>query len=359
MYQPQFDANNNVVGFRSLTGSNYLTPNQFSQLVSTASGINTPPNSNASLTGGGTSIAQPASALPARTNTPSGQASNQTAAFGTTERVNQLKNQIASLSSQLTNAPPQSQKFIGDQIDTLKKEHEANLIANADFAKQNFNLETSALTQAMSDHNQARNTIQEASIMRNALVDPNTNKPNINTGPLGPRIQQLAAIAQQAGAPPQMIRDIASTDPSNAALVGKLQTTIGSLMSRQELNGTIRQGEWNRFMQSTPGVDMPTAASVFLLDHIIIPKAQQDINAYNEVKDMIPEQGGIRKTLSDYRAKNPWYSGSATASNPSGVEPVTIKDENQFNSMSADPNNHGKPFIIPSGPNKGKIGYFQ
>jgi hypothetical protein len=56
--------------------------------------------------------------------------------------------------------------------------------------------------------------------------------------------------------------------------------------------------------------------------------------------------------LDDYARDNPWYGAKSNTENVQ--QPVEIKNADEIKTLQK-----GTPFIIPSGPNKGKTGYAQ
>ena len=179
-----------------------------------------------------------------------------------------------------------------------------------------------ARTDAFNKNNEGQSMLQQAQAVRDVMFDPKTGAPNINTGPLGDKIAHVAAIAEQLGISNPTVKMLTGTDPNNAQEVDKFKTALGSETARQDLTGNkVTQSEWNKFLQSVPGNQVLPGALKFLIDKSIIPKAQQQIGAYNAVKGMHPENGDdVQGAIAKYNAEHPWYTPGASSAS-SGVTP--------------------------------------
>ena len=182
--------------------------------------------------------------------------------------------------------------------------------------------EQAAWQDAYDAHNEAVNTLSTLKVQRNSLIDPVTGQPNVRTGYEAGRIQQVAMLLKQIGVPDEYIKDISGTNVNDAAVVEKIRTALGSQVAREAMRGTVRQNEWQRFQDSTPGLDMPTKASLFIIDNLLAPQAKANIDAYKAIEGKDPQNLEVRKTLAQFKRDNPFYSGNAIASN-SGLPKAT------------------------------------
>lgn len=183
-----------------------------------------------------------------------------------------------------------------------------------------------ARTDAYAKNNEGQQMLQQAQAVRDIMFDPKTGAPNINTGPLGDKIAHVAAIAEQLGISNPTVKMLTGTDPNNAQEVDKFKTALGSETARQDLTGNkVTQSEWNKFLQSVPGNQVLPAALKFVIDKSIIPKAQQQIGAYNAVKNMHPENGDdVQGAIAAYNTSHRWYTPQASAPDSASVPPSAV-----------------------------------
>jgi hypothetical protein len=88
----------------------------------------------------------------------------------------------------------------------------------------------------------------------------------------------------------------------------KLQTSAASEMARMDLAGSpVRVTEFQQYLATTPGEDLPAQALKFILDEVVVPKAKSLIGAYDAVKGKHPGKNDIEGMLFDYRQTNPWF----------------------------------------------------
>jgi hypothetical protein len=219
-------------------------------------------------------------------------------------------------------------------------------------AKAEIPVQIKAREEAVKEAQVARNLLQQTDAMKNLMFDKD-GKPIVNTGPLGQAINRMAAVGKQLGFSDDTIKAITSTNPANAQSIEKLRTTLSTEIGRQEMNGApIRVSEFNRFLETTPGETLLPESFKWLIDNVLQPKAQATIAAAEKVKRMNPSEHNIQAELDDFARDNPWYGAKSNQS--VSQEPVTITGPNDIKNLQ-----RGTPFIIPSGPNKGKVGYAQ
>lgn len=174
--------------------------------------------------------------------------------------------------------------------------------------EQGLQTQTAAKTAAYADAESGQHMLSQATAMKDLMFDPKTGKTNINSGPMGPYIARTAALLEQAGVSPGVVKSLTGTNPDNAQELEKLRTSLGSESARADLPGSqVRVAEFQRYLQSVPSSDILPTAIKFMLDNAIIPKAQQQIGAYETVKNMDPLQANIQDELFEYRKNNPWY----------------------------------------------------
>lgn len=219
---------------------------------------------------------------------------------------------------------------------------------------ENFKTQNAIKTEAAKDGETGQQMLAQAQAMRDVMFDPRTGAANINTGPLGPILSKVAGVAEQAGVSQNIIKALTGTNPDDAQSVEKFRTALGSESAREDLPGSpVRVAEFQRYLQSVPNAEILPAAFKYLLDTAIIPKAQQQIGAYQAVANLDPSKDNIQKALFDYRQANPWYNPTTAAAArgqtpaASSGAPVTLSASNPDADYAKLPS--GAHFVGPDG----------
>ena len=99
------------------------------------------------------------------------------------------------------------------------------------------------------------------------------------------------------------------TNPADAQALDKLRTAMGTEIARQDLGpgNQVRQQEFLRFLQSTPGVQMLPEAFKFINETMIQPKAQVAKGAYEKIAALDPAKDDLQNAYYTYQRDNPWY----------------------------------------------------
>jgi hypothetical protein len=158
----------------------------------------------------------------------------------------------------------------------------------------------------------ALKTVGQAQQMSSLMFDQNGN-PVLNSGVAGPAISKMAGLMKQAGFSDDAVNAVTHTDPANAESLEKLKTVLGTEEGKSEIGGQLRQQEFNRFLQSTPGDTLLPSAFKFIIDKVIIPRAQQDAGTWEAVKDLDPRKDDIMGTVYNYQKSNPFYTPAPPA----------------------------------------------
>jgi hypothetical protein len=165
-----------------------------------------------------------------------------------------------------------------------------------------------AKTAAFNDARTGQNMLYQAQAMRDLVFDPKSDAIKLNTGPLGPTIQKVAELGSQAGVSQGLIDTLLHTDPNNGAALEKLRTSVGSESARADLPGSqIRVAEFQRYLGAVPNNEILPAALKYIIDSNIIPKAKQQIGAYDAVSKLDPAKDDLQNALFKYSKDNPWY----------------------------------------------------
>jgi hypothetical protein len=155
-----------------------------------------------------------------------------------------------------------------------------------------------------------------------AIMFPNgTDKPPaINSGPWSDTINHYAAVASSLGMKPDFIEAITKSDPNAPDGLKKLQVQMGTSLAREFIgpNSQMRVAEFNKAIENTPGDQMLPKAFKWIIENIIIPKAEHNIKKGHVVKNMDPRdiQHPIDSALYDYETTHPW---NKQAIQPGGV----------------------------------------
>ena len=115
------------------------------------------------------------------------------------------------------------------------------------------------------------------------------------------------------------------------------------------------KSEFNKYFASVPNQDLLPEAYQYIIKNILQPKAQSMVGAYEHVAQMDPAKDNIQYELHKYGQDNQWYkTKSDTGASASSQAPVKINSPEDIKNLA--PNTR---FIIPTGKDKGKIGYAQ
>jgi Chaperone of endosialidase/Phage tail lysozyme len=216
-------------------------------------------------------------------------------------------------------------------------------------------INAAAQSEAYKEAQNASNLLQQTNAMMNQAFDKD-GKPTMQMGPLAKAINENAAVMKQLGFSDQFLKDFMGTDPAKPQTIEKLRTSLSSEISRQELAGSpVRVSEFNKYFATVPNQDLLPEAYKYIIKNILQPKAQSMIGAYEHVAQMDPAKDNIQYELHKYGQENQWYkTKSDTGAAASAQTPVKIKSPEEIKNLA--PNT---PFIIPTGKDKGKIGYAQ
>ncbi len=156
----------------------------------------------------------------------------------------------------------------------------------------------------------ARDELQQARLLKQTLHELGS------TGPATPFLANLSRYAEQAGVPQETIRKFnlppGATETQAAALANALVMEIARAGFPQRITNNDLQ-----FASSVkPNPAMPLAASDFLIDNTIVPRAQRDIERYGSIVHLTdtkhpefdPSMGSMNKKLFDFDQAHPLSS---------------------------------------------------
>jgi hypothetical protein len=234
-----------------------------------------------------------------------------------------------------------------DPLDLKKKQEEADIQRDREVrtareklpteeAKSAFDAavkrQDAALQKAAAEAKEAQVARSQAQAALSVMFDKN-GKPTISTGPLGPRIANVASYMSQLGFSDKFVQDLTKTNPNNAQALEKLQTAMTAEIARLELAGSpVRVSEFQQFLKSTPGATLLPNAFKWIVENTIIPKAQASIDAYKSVKDLTPGVHNIEGELFNYYDQNPWFKGNSPSigEQPAARGPVAQPTQEQM-----------------------------
>ena len=281
--------------------------------------------------------------------------------------ANVATGKAATYLSMASNSRNQAQTALSQWKDVRDKYATPAMSALTENAKTNYGVQNTAKVAAYNEAREGQQTLSQINAMMNVMFDPKTGKPMVNSGPLGAKFNNAAALMQQAGFSQGLIQQFLGTNPNNAQELEKLKTALGSEIANQEMNGApVRVTEFNRFLASTPGQDMLPGAFKWIADNVIKPKAMSQVNAVKTIRNLDPSKDDIMGALFDYRNENPWYGAPKNTNGQQGdnagafsqpnapaggnQEPVMITGPDDIKKLAK-----GTRFIVPYGPSKGQI----
>ena len=105
---------------------------------------------------------------------------------------------------------------------------------------------------------------------------------------------------------PDVVQSLIGTNPNNATEVAKLQASLGAEMARLNLpGGPVRVGEFNKFLGSVPGPEMPARAAGWILDNVILPQSKNRLDAYEHISHSDLVNGNSQADYITYKKAHP------------------------------------------------------
>jgi hypothetical protein len=168
--------------------------------------------------------------------------------------------------------------------------------------------QVSAKLAAAKEAQDSQAVVQQSKTIRNLMLDEKGNV-QVEAGPGAAWKNKFGALAINMGISPEAVQYLTGTVPANADAIKKLQATLGTEIEKQDLPGGKNQvSVFKTYMGSTPGDPaILTRASQWIIDNVIIPKAEATQGAYKKVRGMKPEEGeDVIGALYDYNDEHPW-----------------------------------------------------
>jgi hypothetical protein len=172
---------------------------------------------------------------------------------------------------------------------------------------KNIDRQSAAQEKAFQMATQGQQLVNQAHAYMKAVTDKDGNIV-VSGGPLGGKFATASQVLQQMGFSPKFAQDLTGTDPNAAGASKKLQASFASEMARLDLEKSPAVREFSTYMNTSPGVDLPEKTLVWLMNNVIVPKAEAMKKGYLSVAGLKPEKDNIERALFDYNETNPWFS---------------------------------------------------
>ena len=172
---------------------------------------------------------------------------------------------------------------------------------------KNIDRQSAAQEKAYQMAGQGQQLVNQANAYMKAVTDKDGNIV-VSGGPLGSKFATASQVLQQMGFSPKFAQDLTGTDPNAAGASKKLQASFASEMARLDLEKSPAVREFSTYMNTSPGVDLPEKTLVWLMNNVIVPKAESMKKGYLAVANLKPEKDNIERALFDYNETNPWFS---------------------------------------------------
>ena len=172
---------------------------------------------------------------------------------------------------------------------------------------KNIDRQSAAQEKAYQMAGQGQQLVNQAHAYMKAVTDKDGNIV-VSGGPLGSKFATASQVLQQMGFSPKFAQDLTGTDPNAAGASKKLQASFASEMARLDLEKSPAVREFSTYMNTSPGVDLPEKTLVWLMNNVIVPKAESMKKGYLAVASLKPEKDNIERALFDYNETNPWFS---------------------------------------------------
>jgi hypothetical protein len=175
---------------------------------------------------------------------------------------------------------------------------------------KNIDRQSAAQEKAFQMATQGQQLVNQAHAYMKAVTDQD-GKIVVSGGPLGSKLATASQSLQQMGFSPKFAQELTGTDPNAAGASKKLQASFASEMARLDLEKSPAVREFSTYMNTSPGVDLPEKTLVWLMNNVIVPKAESMKKGYLAVASLKPEKDNIERALFDYNETSPWFSQEA------------------------------------------------
>jgi len=312
-YLPRYDATGrNIISYQDTTGAPDLSPQDYGKvLANAASGFNLP----ASMTPSGTQAPAGGAVAKQPEGTPAPE--DDLAAINNVDYTD-----VGSLSRAAVAARRLAQ---GTADPTAKAAWNANAdhFTTTAGSLATTGKETSYAIQANAQRDQLARAVDAQELKNNALAQRANmfgpdGKPLENAGKFGDQLNDLASIAKQAGFAPETIKAILGFDPANGDTVNKLRDAIGS--ETGQLQDARAASALTRVFGGTPGNQIVPEASKWIIDNVIVPKADNEITTAKAIEHLDPLTDKITAKIMEEKTSHPWFNPKTPAATSEGTK---------------------------------------
>jgi hypothetical protein len=174
-------------------------------------------------------------------------------------------------------------------------------IENTNAAPETIGHNFETLTEMGKQADASRAEIFQAKLLKDRLQAIGTS------GPLTQQLGKLSALAQQAGVPKDVISGAsipqgATVEEANAIALGLLGDTVHKLFPTRVTNTDL-----TTYKPSNPNANILNEASNYLIDNLIVPRAQRDVARYGAAT-ALPQNDpqAFRQKLFEWDEANPY-----------------------------------------------------
>jgi hypothetical protein len=161
-------------------------------------------------------------------------------------------------------------------------------------------------------------------------------------------LNDFGNVLEQYGMKPDTVKDWLHVDPSNYEDLRKIGTNMVGEMAKDSMGPgqRIAVAEYTNQMKGTPNPDILPRTAKFIIDNLIVPKADWEAGRFDAIVNEDPRSANLRSKLVDYEKNNPLDKIisdkiNANYAAPPGA-PAGTKRYNDGHLYAPDPNRAGK-----------------
>jgi hypothetical protein len=249
-------------------------------------------------------------------------------------------------------ADPNTQKMYMDRANQLRE-------AASKVRGNYFDMNSKVLEATEKQKDGAIQVKNNALAFRNTLFDEN-GKPRTITGPTTDFVNKLAGVAEAYGANPGTIKSMLNVDPSKYEDLKMVATNMVGEMARDSMGPgqRIAVAEYQNQMKGTPNTEILPRTAKFIIDNLIVPRADWEIQRFGTIVNQDPRGSNLRGSLYNYDQSNPLdkiISGKINTSNanedaarttPPAGSPTGTRQAPDGKFYAPDPSRPGKYLMV-------------
>jgi hypothetical protein len=175
-------------------------------------------------------------------------------------------------------------------------------------------------------------------------------------GPAIPFVANLTRFAQEAGVSPEWLKENGLPNGATEEQANKLSIDLLGEVLKAQFPQRITNNDIMLFRKTVAGPGLMPESSKFLIDNIVMPKVQRDIDRFGAVVDLPGKDralDGFNRTLFDFDNKHPLssYTPSLQPAKAPAGSPEGAKQAPDGNWYVPDPARQGKwlKVVMPNG----------